>query len=252
MMHGHGLHHTNQISRDATNPCIMGSTTNHHTTEYILHGSSTSMANMEVLSWKMTECHDLLDQQELGPHIYLKVTVYTICDKPDTAYLHLGAACSTQLEFTSSLMRLMELAKNSSRELHKFISLLIQQENNQNMMWKQLGGRFGSSGQQCEILTSSTWPTPEGLLSNACRQGLLEIINTQTKTLTCSPRSSARGMISPTLNLGLLRTTCRPCRLSSKEEVRHHATSKAATGMVTAKRHKEDKNNKINTSLKIA
>ena len=144
----------------------------------------------------------------------------------------------------------MELAKNNSRELHKFISLHIQQENNQNLMREQLGGRFGSSG-QCEILTSSTLPTPEGLLSNACRQGLLETMNTRTKTHTCSPRSTARGMISPTQNHGLLRTTCRPCRLSYKEEVQHHATSKAATGMVTAKRHKEDKNIKINTPLKL-
>jgi hypothetical protein len=76
MMHGHGLHLTNQISRDTSNPCIMGSPTN-QPPEHILHGLSTSM---KVLSWEMTECHDLLDQQELGQHIYLKVKFYTICD----------------------------------------------------------------------------------------------------------------------------------------------------------------------------
>ena len=45
--------------------------------------------------------------------------------------------------------------------------------------------------------------------------------------------------------------TSTPGRLSCEEEVQHHDTSKAATGMVPAKSHKENKNIKINTPLKL-
>ena len=157
MMHGHGLPLTKQVSRDTSNQLlhvrsgrvtgpimihyrkvntvneyqaapsttsIMGLPSNHNTSELILHGMSTGV---KVLSWEMPECYDLLDHQELEQHRYLQVKVYTNCDKPDTAYLHLGASCSYPLEFTRSTRRLMELTKNSSRELHKFIFLHIQQ-----------------------------------------------------------------------------------------------------------------------------
>ena len=121
-MHDHGPPHNKQVSRDTTNACIMGLPSNHHTSEVNQHGMSTSV---KVLSWDMTECYDLLDHKELEPHRDLQVKVYTICDKPDTAYLHLGAASSYPMEFTSSARKLMELTKNSNRELHNFIFLHI-------------------------------------------------------------------------------------------------------------------------------
>ena len=137
---------------------------------------STSV--LQVLSWEMQECYDQLHYQNLGHNRYLQVKVYTIYDNPDTAYLHLGAACSYQLELTNT-RRLMEL--------HKFI-----------------------------------------------------LLHTLTKSLTSSPRSTSTAQ-----KQGLLQTTCTPCRLSYKEEVQHHATSKDAIRdtdicMVPAKRHMDD------------
>ena len=79
---------------------------------HITHCVSTSV--LRVLSWEMQECYDQLHHQKLGQNRYLQVKVYTICDKPDTAYLHLGAACFYPLELTNK-RRLMEL--------HKFILL---------------------------------------------------------------------------------------------------------------------------------
>ena len=68
-----------------TRPLVLPST--NHSSELSPHGMSTR----SVLSW------------DTQGHRYLQVQVLKIYDKQDTAYLHLGAACSYPLEFTSIL-----------------------------------------------------------------------------------------------------------------------------------------------------
>ena len=70
-----------------TSPIRMVLPSTLHFSELSPHGMSTR----SVLSW------------DTQGHRYLQVQVLKIYDKQDTAYLHLGAACSYPLEFTSVL-----------------------------------------------------------------------------------------------------------------------------------------------------